>query len=473
MIMASRLANLLLPCVRAARPLRGVVFLVSAVVLVQLPFWIATNLYAVDRPLFNLDFLLALLVALVLPRLGGVALLAAWSVEIVRDVARCYHFIDTGEFVASARFLGWIELSQIVSWKLVPAVLALGACGWLVVRLIAHARPAVQMCGLLLGGMCLLVGFDAANGSNRFLGMGADRFRVAFNIAGSPGWNIYREQRAALRGSAEPMARWDDAPIYQHLREWKVAHPQGSEVLVLVESMGLPRSPALRDWLYARLVTPQIAARWDAHRMTEPFNGSTTYGELRVLCGLHGHYARLKPVDEGDCLPRLFVAMGQPAAGLHGFNLSMFERGRWWPQLGLQPQRFDTSADAPLRVACNKAFPGVCDPEVIERAAQFAERPGSFTYVVTLDTHLPLPQHDEPLDPELARRCIADATPAVACQMVQRLGDVMAATARALAGMHTTPMVAVVGDHAPPFVQAVDRDAFDDGNVAAMLLVPR
>jgi hypothetical protein len=302
--------------------------------------------------------------------------------------------------------------------------------------------------------------------------LGADRFHLGFNVAGSPSWNIYREQRAALRGATEPMKRWAAAPVYDRLHAWKLAHPQGSELLVLVESMGLPRGPHVRDWLYARVDTPGLAARWDVERTTEQFYGTTTYGELRVLCGLRGHYKLLKASDEGDCLPRLFSNAGQAAAGLHGFNLSMFDRARWWPELGLQPQG-PTAYASTAHTACNEAFPGICDADVLARAAQLAERPSSFTYVVTLDTHLPLPRHDERLDPDLARRCAQDATPSVDCQMVQRLADVLNEIAGMVIGLRATPMVAVVGDHAPPFVQAVDREAFESEQVTALLLTPR
>ena len=459
----------------AALPRRfvGVAFLAAAVLLAQAPFWIAASHYAILRPVFNLDIMLALLVALALPRIGPIALAAAWGTEIARDVARCYHFVDTGEFVASARYLGFIEIGHIVSWLVVPGAVAVVLCGVLVLRLLARARPTAPMATVLFVSMLALVALDTANGSNRILGMGADRFHVQFNIAGSPGWNIFAEARAARRGAAEPMKHWDEVPVYDQLRAWRSAHPDGSELLVLVESMGLPHTPAVRDWLYARLATTQVAARWDVRRTSDPFYGSTTYGELRVLCGLRGHYSRLKAADEVGCLPRAFSAAGQPTSGLHGFNLSMFERARWWTELGLQPQSFDADASGRLRTACNEAFPGICDGEVLGRAAQLAERPGSFTYVVTLDTHLPLPQHDLPLDPQLAHRCAAEATPVVACQMVQRLGEVLDTTARSLAGLHATPMVAVVGDHAPPFVQPADRDAFDSGRVTALLLVPR
>lgn len=452
-------------------PVLGFACLAGAVVLVQAPFWIAASQYAIDRPLFNVDFLLALLMAVALPRVGPAALAAAWGVEIARDVARCYHFVDTGEFIASARYLDTIEIGRIVSWKVLPAVAALALCGLLVLRTLAWARPALPMFLVLVALTVGMLGVDTANGSNRILGMGADRFHLPVNIAGSPGWNIYAEQRAAWRGSTVPMKRWAKAPVYEQMRAWKAAHPNGSELLVLVESMGLPRGPAVRDWLYARLDTPKVQARWNVQRASDPFYGSTTYGELRVLCGLRGHYTRLKPADEGSCLPRIFAAQGQPAAGLHGFNLSMFERARWWPELGLQPQRFETG-QIPLRMACNDAFPGVCDGQVLARAATLTERPGSFTYVVTLDTHLPLPQHDEPVDVELARRCASEAMPSVACQMVQRLGDVLDQIAETLPKLQATPMVAVVGDHAPPFVQPLDRDAFDSGNVPALILTP-
>jgi hypothetical protein len=442
----------------------------ALVVLTQLPFWLMQTQLSIQRPIFNLDLFVALLVASWNRRWGLIVLCVAWAAEIARDASISYHFVDTGDFLDAARFIDLVQVHHILSWQLIVGVGAMVACAAAVYLLVGtRSPPKILIIVLAL----LAFGGDTLNGSNRILGLGGDRFRVSANIAGSPGWNIVFMARANWQMSSEPLKRLADRRTFERALAWQTAQPRSSVLLVLVESMGLARSPQLRDWLGSRLETPSVMQRWTMRRDSEAFFGPTVYGELRVLCGLEGHYSRLKRSEELQCLPHRFVEPGEHALGLHGFNLQMFDRQRWWRELGLEPQVFDSEPRGPETMDCNEAFPGVCDGVVLERAVELADAPSRLVYVVTLDTHLPLPTAGPAPRPDLAHLCAVEEVPPLACRMVDGLGSVLDKLALELSHMQHPPLVLVVGDHAPPFLQAAARDAFDQARVPAFTLEPR
>lgn len=441
--------------------------LVAVLVLPQLPFWAARANFSIDRPLFNLDLVLATLVACVFRRTGLMLMVLAWAVDIARAASLNYHFLSPIEFAATAKFADMVVLRQVLSWKLILAALGLTAC-LLAVRRLA-GRPLVPR---LVAAMLVLQLLDMANGSSQLFGWGGDRFRIDVNIAGSPTWNIVQAERHALALARMPMSRHKHPRTFDTISAWHRTNPGGSVLLILVESMGKPVSPELDDWLGQRLAKSSLQSRWTLTRSVDEFYGPTTSGELRVLCGLRGSYAGLKPADEAGCLPAQWQRQGMTAYGLHGFHLRMFDRHQWWPRIGLKPWKFEAAADGGSRFGCNGAFPGICDDTVLATAMRLADRPAQFVYALTLDTHLPLPP-DHPLPQDLAALCERTGTPDVACQMVAQLGAVLDDAAVRLAGMARPPLVVIVGDHSPPFAVSATRAAFDATVVPLYTLTPR
>ncbi|WP_431288679.1 hypothetical protein [Roseateles chitinivorans] len=241
-------------------------------------------------------------------------------------------------------------------------------------------------------------------------------------------------------------------------------------MVVLVESMGMPRSQAAQQWLTMQIRSRAVDSRWTMEVSADPFFGTTTYGELRVLCGLKGSYTKLDlPLGRG-CLPASWRQEGRATPAFHGFSLKMFDRAHWWPIVGLQPQVLP-AGDARR---CNATFAGVCDSPLIDHAVAAADIPGQFVYALTLDTHLPLPADDLSNRPaDLGAICARDAIPDAACDLIWRTGRVLKVVADRIAEMKTPAQVAVMGDHSPPFRNREAREAFDPAQVPLFLLAPR
>lgn len=442
---------------------------VALILLAQLPFWVIQARVSIQRPLINLDLLVAIALMLRWRGWGVAALVLAWLVEINLDASASYHFVGAADLVDAVRFMDLVRLDHLFSWQALVALAVFALCAWAMHRLV---RPSLV--GLVaivaIGGAAFLL--DGLNGSNATIGR-SDHFEINVNIAGSPSVTTIRGAKVAWRARAVPMARFPEPRTFSRALAWQEAHPGDSMLMVLVESMGLPVSAPVRDWLIARLATSEIERRWVVDPGAEGYFGSTVYGELRVLCGLKGHYSRLKDGEGDQCLPHRFVAGGGDAVGLHGFNLRMFDRGVWWPSLGIQPQDLSQEAADPASVGCNDVFAGVCDGVVLRKAASLVQQPHRLVYAVTLDTHLPLPSKDMPLQAGLAGLCAHEGLSRDACQMVARQGYVLSQLQEDLAALARPVMVLVSGDHAPPFLGADSKSAFDPARVLTFALQPR
>jgi hypothetical protein len=448
---------------------RGAALVVAMIALAQLPFWLVQTRVALQRPLINLDLLVAIVLMLRWRALGLAALVLAWVVEIDLDASTSYHFVGAADLADALRFMELVRLDRLFSWQILFAVIIFALCGACMYRLARPNWPAALAIAFI-GGVAFLV--DGVNGSNATIGQ-SDHFGVDLNVAGSPSVTTLRGLRSTRLKTAEPMARLPEPVSFARASAWHEQHPRDSMLMVLVESMGLPVSLPVRDWLIARLDTPEIEKRWSVEPGSEAYFGSTVYGELRVLCGLKGHYSRLKAEDREQCLPRRFVQDGGEAVGLHGFNLRMFDRRIWWPGIDIRPDDLGALPAVPSNVGCNAVFAGVCDGPVLQRASELVQHPARLVYVVTLDTHLPLPSEEMPLAPGLAPLCEQDRLSRDACQMVNRLAFLLGQLRTDLAKMPHPVAVFVSGDHAPPFLGAASRDAFDRMRVLSFALQPR
>lgn len=436
----------------------------------QTPFWILKSFFSFQRPIFNEDLMLAALMFSIGPRIGWLVLTMVLMVDVVRIASLNYHFLNVADFVGAVKFAGMLNLAPFLTWT-VLLLLVFGVLHLLTLALMLR-RWRAPMAVIQVSLMALVVLVDGLNGSMQIGGIGRDNLREPYNVGGSPVWNLYKMQSAASPSQVEGL---QPVPSHAHdsILQWHASHPSGSILLVLVESMGEPVNSQLRDWLVRQIESPLVLRRWRLSAGTERFYGSTTHGELRVLCGLDGYYDRLDATNSRPCLPYQLGAGQFNATGYHGFQLSMFDRDRWWRVAGLQLHHFDYQHSPSQMKDCHAVFHGICDHEVLRTAIAAVQQPKSLAYVVTLDTHLPLSNRSETLAPELAALCAQADVGDASCALADQLGAFLRGMATQLEGSASTPFVAVVGDHAPPFIRAADRQSFLAQETPYILLEPR
>ena len=109
------------------------------------------------------------------------------------------------------------------------------------------------------------------------------------------------------------------------------------------------------------------------------------------------------------------------------------------------------------------SFVAICDHDLLSLAvASFRAEQRSFVHVMTLDTHLPLRRPTFP--------CKAEMSPGLCSYeeaMKRTLGDIVSVLSTAAI---KPEMVALYGDHMPPFFAASDRARFVKGQVPFVLL---
>ncbi|CAN5739023.1 LTA synthase family protein [soil metagenome] len=434
--------------------------------LLNAPFWWLAQSNFLSRSWFNVDLLIPLLMATFSPLAGLVCLALLWALDMAVSQSLAWHFHSPFEFIRSIEFLPSVHLAGYVA----PGRLAMSApfvlCAALAI-LITRKVKTVWRSAIVIFVVVALI--DVFNGSS-FFWFSATR-PLPGNVAGSA---VKMTVSSMLGASDESLRRLPPGTSLASkvdVRAWALAHPDRSVMIVLIESMGLHQDPRMRAWLREQLADAPTLERFDLREIDVPFRGSTTAAELRELCDLEGSYRSLNTRSGATCLPHVFDAMGWQSIGLHGFSRRMFMRGKWWESTGLQRRLFAEDLAIPNQVLCGGAFEGICDADVLRRAAREASEPKKFVYVVTLNSHLPLGPTSVPL--RLDAVCKAADVGTNACDLTAVDGHALQALREALLAVERRPLVLVVGDHAPPFTDLYTRQQYSQTMVPGFALIPK
>lgn len=254
------------------------------------------------------------------------------------------------------------------------------------------------------------------------------------------------------------------------------AHPSASRrnlVVVLVEALGMPISPATHQLFEADWNRPEWRARYAVSRGTVPYFGSTTNGEMRELCGVWS-LNQVADFSRTDCLPRRFARAGYESTAIHGFEGKFFDRSTWWKEAGFDHTVFGDALMASGVRACGGVFPGACDEDIpaqIGRRLKDATKP-QLVYWVTLNSHLPVVE-DASLGTEnctYGGAALAEESP-ILCPLFEVHHQLADAITRMALDPDLPPTdILIVGDHMPPFFLRSARVRFEGHQVPWVLL---
>jgi hypothetical protein len=440
--------------------------LLATLVLLNAPFWLLATQLFVPRALFSLDVMLAVLLLSTFPRLGIAALALSWILDLIVATALTYHFESPMDFLRSATFgvhLGW---SHLIGLRAVLLALSFAGAA-LVLRSVRPQRLRKRTIVLALLSLAVL---DTLNGSSPLSKL--DVRLVDANVAGSSMLTLTRALRS-VAGVEQPLTSTGDSggvAEFETLMPDALAGPD-SVLYVLVESFGIHQDERIRHWLSQQLVPSSLTQQYTLNSSALKSSGGTTAAELRRLCGLQGSYRQVHESIGRSCLPQLMAESGRATFGLHGFSQNMFDRGRWWPMLGLQHIKFAAQLAEDVNRQCGGAFAGICDEDVISAAVTAGQQSRSFVYALTLNTHLPIVPTRIP--PDLAVLCASAQTGDEVCNYLAMLGIVLRSIPAELLRQHAKLSVMVVGDHPPPFVSLQARNQFASGLVPVLVLRPK
>ena len=120
---------------------------------------------------------------------------------------------------------------------------------------------------------------------------------------------------------------------------------------------------------------------------------------------------------------------------------------------------------------CGALFRGACDKNVIDLAVNALGDGKVLSYVLTLNTHLPVIHTKIP--DELSSICDKDGIPVDPCMHIVALENVISNIVTKTSKLKKAPLVVIMGDHSPPFYKTSNRDVFLKEQVLGYVLKPK
>lgn len=411
----------------------------------------------------NLCFVLLWMVAV--PPRGFVIVLTALVGLVLRSAG---YWLRVGAFALLIAFAGLSYLASLFSVSVDSLI------GWGPYLREMHAEQSSSYVAGVLGlATTVVAGAVALRGDARFSGTRATCVAAAGVLFMAGADYVVSHSATAFYGRLPST----DAIFSSGVRRSGFASASPARrhlLLVMVESLGLPRDPAMMAALIRPFRSAAITRRYRMTMGDTPYYGSTTNGEMRALCGRWTGFEALAHTKDAGCLPAQLARHGYQTTAFHSFDRAMFDREHVYPHLGFQVSHFSDSLIAAGAEPCPGIFPGACDrdvPALIARQLLQARQP-QFIYWLTVNSHLPV-LRDARLHTDA---CPADVPAgveqfAMICRQFVLWREVLAALAVQLARPDMPPVdVLIVGDHMPPYFDLAQRSQFDPQHVPWIML---
>lgn len=259
----------------------------------------------------------------------------------------------------------------------------------------------------------------------------------------------------------------DSARIQTGLSAEAIAERGNNLLIVTVEGLGAFAEPAERD-LFKSILTENLPqGRYRVEDGQTYYSGSTTGAAARELCGRWGDYIDyLTGAASNDCLPKQLAAAGYETSAFHGFGTDMFQRDKWYPEIGFQKMAFmdELKSAQPDRFtqSCGSVFEGLCDADVgdaVHAALRADPDKHKFIYWLTLNSHIPFVKNETD-----SMGCRSEA-PLIRNDTVCELSNLWAIVFDKVNAIAADPELAatdilVVGDHHTPLWERAAKDRF-------------
>ena len=274
-----------------------------------------------------------------------------------------------------------------------------------------------------------------------------------------------------------PDVAFDSARVQTGMSADAVIGGGSNLLIVMVEGLGAFSDPEEGEALKSILTQNLPQGRYEIEYGQTYYSGSTTGAAARELCNRWGDYIDyLTGMPADDCLPNQLAAAGYETIAFHGFGTDMFQRDKWYPDIGFQKLEFldQLEVEQPEHFVrrCGSVFNGLCDADVGEavHAALKAEpETPKFIYWLTLNSHIPFVKNEA--DPMACR----SETPRIHNKTVCELSNLWSIVFEQVSEIAADPELAptdilLVDDHHTPLWERAAKDGFELGKVDWILL---
>ena len=488
-IEAKKLSINRVPSASALSPKNGSIFVArTAIAAFLLPsistllWWIPTKSALHFRGWVNAEFILLLALALWIPSSGMIALLTAeLTLSLIEPIAHLYYF-SPADALLSMKYLLLIPTSRLVTYAVLLLLYIVGSAVSL--RMLLERQRgtfAKQAAGALVVCVVLLSGYDVAAGRRLSVSQTTSIFgdldASSLHAVRMPLMSLLVGLSSGLTNPSNTLVEKLPSALDRALPKSGLG-TRPNIVLILTESWGFAKDEQLNRMQIEPYVGSAIRDRYRVETGTVGFKGGTVAGEMRELCGESRNRRTSITLPSGyydACWPDRLAALGYRTLAVHGFTPSMFNRKTWYRQMGFGESDFLPELARDGANGCDGAFPGACDADVAvwikNRLLGTPDEP-TFVHWVTLNSHLPLPSHDDGAESHACVVLHIEQDHSL-CTWFSRVELVHESVARLAMSLQLRPTIfIIVGDHAPPFLNASNRDRFSQTVVPYVILSP-
>lgn len=426
-----------------------------AILLLTLPnavMYLAAHCQALDRPWVNVDYVLVLLCVVLSSRfLAGLTLIVVFFFDVLGLVGQVIPILRLSDVFYISSFIGLAPLSY--------QALAAALVGLLLLFLFLYSQKSNQQ---IKAELLLCIN----------LVVGAYLYTVL--LTGGDGGQVWRQKAGAFIGSQAVFAfnsrktafvenLYADGDLFGEIpyrgasSPWFGTTPKLDNKILLVvnESWGVIDEDAQNTILAPILKLEKHIGHLE--QGTVEFRGLTVEAEVRELCQrdlLHFNFKEHQSELSG-CLPNQLKEKGYNTFAFHGASGLMYDRVRWYPDIGFQNVTFFETKPWPRRCF---SFPGACDSDMANYVAEsFSGEQKVFSYWLTLNSHHSYDERDIH-DGEINCRVFNIEQDSETCrnlslqkQFFKDLSEI--ARLPEMAGV----TVLIVGDHEPPIKNKAEK----------------
>lgn len=444
-------------------------------VMANIIFWLlAYKLYLI-RGVFVLEYFI---LAMLYPYLSRKIFIVCWIVLSLYDLLYSTTnmlFMGFVDMYKAALEVQHITLARFSLW--IALVILVILVFWGVARLLvySHNKTGFLHPRYMIAVSLVFLLLDFFNGGNTLSGQYRDTRYIAANIISCPGGSLCRNIYNSI-GKAKEKYKYQPFPsVAKKVFRDSVAG-QPKEMLILVESWGILRDTALRDFIMQPI--RQLEGDYTIEVGKTQYKYLTQAAELRELTGflVNENDITTSFADRNSLLQQK-IKSGYAVLGVHGYSSGFYNRQRWWPVLGMQQMYFAPELKKMGISSCGKdLFIGACDTAIghwLFSRMQLEPSKKEFYYWLTLNTHLPLIDNESNEYRDFAALWLAKGLHAKIVQMAYQhycLYRNLAAEIKKLSSCR--PHILIVGDHAPPFLERSIREYYEPGVVNYINITP-
>jgi hypothetical protein len=308
---------------------------------------------------------------------------------------------------------------------------------------------------------------DNINGSSIILPYKSSFRFYESNFAGSPVIMLSINLVNINANSAKPLinSKLDESITF---KQYSNDH-SGNQMLIIVESFGLINDTIKRTVFQKCISTVFEKNNWKTSWGKTKFTGSTTRSELRELLNCVGDYRYFINSKNSLSVKSIFQIKkhrGYLTNAIHSFKPSMFERGIWWKNIGVDKVYFSGDVqfnNKKIKLNYDSPFISVNDEDSFDFLQNKTSNTSKqFSYLLTENSHLPF--KGNPVSPIFTNFFDIDQEINLSTEaknQSKRISNFLVYVARHLDSNKFQKLI-IVGDHMPPFLIKGDRAFYSD-----------